>query len=231
MKTVSEKRWDDAQSYEKQFWKGKYVGGGDGYAKQCQLVMDVLKKYTEIEQSTKVLQIGCGPEDVIHHWEVGITYAIDPLIDYYNDLAILKTGSVEHHSGRGEEMPYSDDFFDIVIINNVLDHVQDPGKVISEIGRCLKKNGYLYISTNVRNKLQLPLLKLLWTTRVATSKGHPYLFTKENIRSLLAAHRFGILESWSYKGTGFRMSFSFRNFKKLMQWIIGYRHVYLCVNA
>lgn len=43
------------------------------------------------------------------------------------------------YQGYGEELPFVDEFFDGVITNHVLEHVPEPGKVISECARVSKR--------------------------------------------------------------------------------------------
>jgi len=45
-----------------------------------------------------------------------------------------------------EKIPKKDGFFDSIICNAVLEHVEDPDKVISEFYRVLKEGGYLYLT-------------------------------------------------------------------------------------
>jgi len=45
----------------------------------------------------------------------------------------------------GEAIPFQDNFFDVVYSSNVLEHVNDPPKVISEIVRVLKPGGHAQI--------------------------------------------------------------------------------------
>jgi SAM-dependent methyltransferase len=42
-------------------------------------------------------------------------------------------------------LPFKDESIDVIIFKNVLEHVKDPTKALSEIKRVLKKNGYLYV--------------------------------------------------------------------------------------
>jgi len=56
---------------------------------------------------------------------------------------------ITYAEGSGESLPFSDRAFDIVACCDVLEHVDDPGKVMSEISRVLKPGGvFLYDTIN-----------------------------------------------------------------------------------
>ena len=48
--------------------------------------------------------------------------------------------------GRGEDLPFPDDIFDLVICTQVLQYVYEPAKVLAEAHRVLKPNGSLLLS-------------------------------------------------------------------------------------
>jgi len=183
-KQITENRWKDAQEYERNWWLRHGRRGSKQYIQDCKIIQKDLRKYVNISRDTRVLQIGCGPEDIIHYWTPGKPYAVEPLLDYFNEIGILQTGRVKMKKGMGEKIPFSDNFFDIIVINNVLDHCRNPPKVISEIRRCLRKSGILYFRVHVRPKTIVPFLRLFWKTQLSTSRGHPFLFTKSDIYSL-----------------------------------------------
>ncbi len=62
----------------------------------------------------------------------------------------------EGHIGRGENVPYSDDEFDVVFSDNVLEHLAEPAKVFAEIRRVLKPGGvFLFKTPNSRHYMPL----------------------------------------------------------------------------
>lgn len=52
--------------------------------------------------------------------------------------------------GTGEKIPFGDESFDIVISDNVLEHLRDPARVFAEVNRVLKPGGrFLFKTPNV----------------------------------------------------------------------------------
>jgi SAM-dependent methyltransferase len=45
----------------------------------------------------------------------------------------------------GKDLPFKDDVFELVIIDNVFEHVDEPEKIIKEAYRVLKKNGRIHV--------------------------------------------------------------------------------------
>jgi SAM-dependent methyltransferase len=53
----------------------------------------------------------------------------------------------EFHLIQGDRWPIDDESVDLVLSDNVVEHVEDPQKFFAEIGRVLKRGGYLCIRT------------------------------------------------------------------------------------
>jgi SAM-dependent methyltransferase len=66
--------------------------------------------------------------------------------------------------GDGETLPYPSETFDLVIADNVVEHLEDPKAVFGEIFRVLKPNGlFLFKTPNRRHYMpQIALLTPLW---------------------------------------------------------------------
>ncbi len=69
-------------------------------------------------------------------------YAIDPLEDFFSnkeEWVRLRDPEVKYQKGKGENLPYKEEFFDLIILDNVLDHCENPVLVLDEVHRVLKK--------------------------------------------------------------------------------------------
>jgi len=93
----------------------------------------------------KVLDIGAGPMPSGLVFEKVKLYCLDPLvgrylsagfpIHYYDDAKFINASS--------EDMPFDDNYFDVVVSVNAIDHVDDLNKTSREIQRVLKPGGKL----------------------------------------------------------------------------------------
>lgn len=54
---------------------------------------------------------------------------------------------------NGEKIPHQDNYFDIITVNHVLEHIQNPEKILTELKRVIKNKGRIYIE--VPNKRSL----------------------------------------------------------------------------
>lgn len=106
-----------------------------------------IKQYNKTGQ--KFLDVGCGKGDfAILAAELGYkSYGIDPVKDRII-IALQKKSKVLFSIGIGENLPFSENQFDIIIVNETLEHVKNWRKTIDECVRCLKTDGVLFLSTS-----------------------------------------------------------------------------------
>jgi ubiquinone/menaquinone biosynthesis C-methylase UbiE len=88
----------------------------------------------------KVLDIGCGIGDFVGFRENTIGTDINKTIVEYCKKQGLNVVLFEN-----EKLSFNDNNFDGVILDNVLEHIEEPTVILSEIKRVLKKNGTLII--------------------------------------------------------------------------------------
>lgn len=78
----------------------------------------------------------------------GIEPAEESILSATNH-AIVSGLNIKYEKGTGEHLPYSDHSFDSVFCCDVLEHVRDLPKVVSEISRVLKPGGvFIYDTLN-----------------------------------------------------------------------------------
>ena len=131
-------------------WKNLYVSE---YARGF-YVVDTLARYVPDFQvpGARVLDIGCGDAGVLIAFaERGARTAGIELDEKSLERAGIRAEehgvSVDLRRGVAEKLPWEDGSFDLVILDNVLEHVQDREKTLQEIRRVLAPSGLLYMVT------------------------------------------------------------------------------------
>jgi SAM-dependent methyltransferase len=101
----------------------------------------------------KVLEIGCGYGMVLTTGRKKFNaemYGIEPGEQFQGAFSVCRELLEEQglsaefvKKGVGEQIPFENNFFDIVYSSNVLEHVQDPPRVLAEAVRVLKPGGVM----------------------------------------------------------------------------------------
>lgn len=117
------------------------------------LQADFLSKYVDLKRK-KLLEIGSGTG--INHivWTKKYQidgYGVEPSPDFFDSFygiskQLIKNNGLDESrilNTGGENLPFPDNSFDVVYSTNVLEHVDDPVKVLSEAVRVLKPGGTL----------------------------------------------------------------------------------------
>ncbi len=138
----------------------------------------------EIGERKTVLDIGCGAGILTNalseagHQVCGID--LSP-----SSLEIAKkydaTKKVSYQVANAYSLPYPDQSFDVVSAMDVLEHVEDPKRLVSEASRVLKPGGLFFFHTFNRNFLSyLVVIKgVEWCVPNAPKNMHVYpLFIK-----------------------------------------------------
>jgi len=133
----------------------------------------------------KTLDVGFNPNYTALHdalveklGQKNVT-AIDTVVENPNEY-ILKASA--------EKMPFKKNEFDSIIAGELIEHLKNPEKFVSESARVLKRSGVLALSTPNRKS---------WLNRLAHSYEAPLhfsLFSVPELTALLKEHGFEIMD-------------------------------------
>ncbi len=137
-------RWNKVQSSEELWWK-KHIESIDleylqDYAKDLEYD---LRNLFNIGRDTKILEIGSGPAGIVTFLKTDYRCAVDPLEPFFASVekfSKFRDKAVIYSKAKAEELPFENDIFDLIIIDNVLDHCQDTQRIFSELHRVLHSN-------------------------------------------------------------------------------------------
>ena len=138
--------------------KAKSVAGReaefvDSMQRSSKRVRDLLESYKSIDTGTRVIEVGSGAHGLIFHFGVGYGIGVDPLAVEYARLFPAWQRRVSTVASLGEQMPFANDTFDIVLCDNVVDHAQSPSGIVKELVRVLRPGGLLYFTVNVHHTI------------------------------------------------------------------------------
>lgn len=190
--------------YEKSVW-----GRGDAELKWSSptsfRLRQSLQALSNIPAGGRVLELGCGAGQFIRAVKKN-----RPELDCYGcdisqsaiDLAKKENDGISYDLNESAKMPYQDNFFDAVLIYDVLEHVDNVNAVLLEIKRVLKTGGIFYCFVPCEgdwlsywNLLEKFRLKKDLTKKYA---GHINYFSRDGLLQ--------ILESAGFKKIGMRYS-------------------------
>ena len=134
-------------------------------------IISTLKNHKEI-QSCKILDIGTGAGVISS--ELGKTakevYSIDVV-----DERISKKNYKFLRINPDKKLPFKENFFDIIISNHVIEHVNNAGFHLDEINRILKKDGICYLATPNKFFIIEPHYKLPFLSIMPKNLANLYL--------------------------------------------------------
>lgn len=121
-----------------------------------QVVIHLLKK-AKIQKSSSVLEIGCGDGAlcglIYKKYACDLT-GVDPSADgirFSREMFDRHKFKGTFNVSEGYRFDYPDGKFDIVVLADVIEHLQQPELMLQEIQRLLKPGGHAVITTPIRS--------------------------------------------------------------------------------
>jgi SAM-dependent methyltransferase len=171
---------------------------------RSRMIRQKLEAVHPIAGSAKVLEVGSGAHGLIFGFGGSFGVGIDPLAVEYKRLFPKWQENSSTVAAIGEELPFADASFDIVLSDNVIDHAEDPLKIIGELVRVLKPKGLLYFTVNVHHPLYNFASRAhgAWNAlgvkfELSPFADHTVHFTEDKMREFFARLPLEILEQSS----------------------------------
>jgi len=139
-------------------------------AKKIEAVVEDFKRIKEC----KILDIGCGSGIIASYLgkKAKKVWALD-LVDERVEKRYFNFKKV-----KNEALPFKNEFFNAVISNQVIEHVNNKEKHLSEIKRVLKNDGICYLATANKFVIKEPHYNLLFLSWLPKNLADFYIKLK-----------------------------------------------------
>lgn len=133
----------------------------------------------------KILDIGCGSSIFLYNLKrfgKFDVYGVE-MSDYAAQQARMKLGLTNVLTGTLENNTFLDNFFNVITLNHVIEHVPNPKETLSEIKRILKPNSLLIITTPNTDSLLFKIFKKFWFA--LETPRHLNLFSERTLLEII----------------------------------------------
>ena len=198
-------RWEAAQKYERGFWEeqANRLAVGEShdmrwYQRRSEQLATWLRKLgfqKQADGQAHALEVGSGPVGLLAYYRAAERVAVDPLDASYARNPVFarqRSSGVVYREGRGESLPVATGRYDLVVIEECIDHVKDVDAVMRELRRATSEDGVLYLTVSCRTPIGYYVHRLL--SRLRLDRGHPHTFTGKRVISFLRKYGFEIID-------------------------------------
>jgi ubiquinone/menaquinone biosynthesis C-methylase UbiE len=147
---------------------------------------------------TRVVDVGCGLNHLLYHLKqlrgtVGIGVDFKPEVAaYVRDVRKMPVVQGTLHDGH-----FKDGEFDLVTMNEYLEHEPDPRGVLREARRITKKGGHVWVEVPLSDSLPSRIFKSRWSQ--VDAPRHLVHFTRETLTKMLESSGFKVVRIESFQ--------------------------------
>jgi SAM-dependent methyltransferase len=136
--------------------KAKHLNGREEEAivamrRSSKRVREVLETFQTIAGDARVIEVGSGAHGLIFYFGARHGVGVDPLAVSYRGLFPRWQNCAATIAAVGEQLPFTNASFDVVLCDNVVDHAESPKQIVGELVRILRPGGLLYFTVNVHH--------------------------------------------------------------------------------
>lgn len=146
-------------------------------------IAETIRGFEKYRQTNRFLDVGCGAGTLLkaalnENWEtVGVEVSS-------SSVEFLKKEKIEVFHGELSAANFPADSFDVVAAIEILEHIEEPRKILDEIYRILRPGGLLWATTPHGRGASARLLGTRWSC--VFPPEHLNLFSVKGIKNLLA---------------------------------------------
>jgi len=159
-----------------------------------------LNEILYFKKSGKVLDIGCGDGYFLNYlkqkgWQVrGVE------ISEFAAQKIKEKYDIDIFCGELSQAGYPEEYFDVVSLFEVLEHLPDPSGTLLEVQRIIKKTGLLIMTVPNFDSLQRLLFGKYW--HIIDPPRHLFYFSRTTLDNILKKSNFSLSIIRAVDGTG-----------------------------
>jgi len=146
------------------------------FVSRRKIIENIIQKYMkEMSPDARILDAGCGTGGnllLLSKYSknvIGLEYNIEAA-----KKAEIKTGIKVYQGSLPDNIPFSDSSFDLIVLLDVLEHIDDDIKALNTLNAKLKPNGSLLIT--------VPAFKFLWSKH-DNINNHKRRYTQQNLKN------------------------------------------------
>ena len=164
---------------------------------------DILNFLQKINLGKKILDVGCSNGEFLYHAKKSgfESFGVE-LNKRTADIAV--SNGIRVFNGLLQNAGFENNFFDVIFLGDIIEHVLSPRDFIKECNRLIHKNGIIIISTPnldcLWSRFTLMLFKIFgipWSS--VTPPYHTFQFSENNLDILMSEQGFKKEISWFYK--------------------------------
>ena len=176
-----------------------------------------LRPFLQKKDRGRVLDIGCAYGIMLQKFPDSFEkFGID-----VSEYAIAKAKTRLPNAklkvaGAEDKLPFPENFFDIVICNDVIEHLENHQALLENVKKALKSDGILYINAPNLNWIRKKIFAY-----VDRKEHHISLMTHKSLFDLLNGAGFNVINHWTYTSLPY---FFFINFRSNL----GHESAFIC---
>jgi len=162
------------------------------HQRRLELTLEMLSSaMADCPEEARILDVGCGEGHLTAAFKGAYpraeVTALDRSVHAIRQARALFT-DIDFLVSNAYEPPFVNYYFDVVICNNVWEHVPDPLYLLASLDRVVRPDGYLIISTPSRFRIDNLLRTLVGKSVVLMNKYH---VTEYTVGQVVDQLRFG----------------------------------------